>query len=68
MNLVLGHHEKLEYGSPVKPMIPETFALAYIDNLSAKVNTAQKVINENKNSDAEYSDRNYALETKLYLN
>ncbi|MBT5502711.1 HD domain-containing protein [Candidatus Falkowbacteria bacterium] len=68
LNLVLGHHEKLEYGSPVKPMIPETFALAYIDNLSAKVNTAQKVINENKNSDAEYSDRNYALETKLYLN
>jgi len=68
LNMILGHHERLEYGSPVRPMTREAFALAYIDNLSAKVNTAQKVYNANEGNDVKFSDRDFALETKLYLN
>ncbi len=67
LNIILSHHERLEFGSPVRPMTPEAFALCYIDNLSAKVNTARKVVNDNQNSDAEYSDKNFALDTKLFL-
>ena len=31
--LILSHHGKMEYGSPVKPIIPEAFMLNYIDNM-----------------------------------
>ncbi len=68
INMILGHHEKLEFGSPIKPMTREAFALAHIDNLSAKVNTANKVVKDLENTEQEFSDKNYALDTKLYLN
>ncbi len=68
LNIVLSHHEKLEFGSPVKPMTAEAFAVAYIDNLSAKVNTADQVVKNYSSGDHEYSDRIFALDTKLYLN
>ncbi|MBT4722985.1 HD domain-containing protein [Candidatus Falkowbacteria bacterium] len=67
LHLVLSHHGKLEYGSPVKPAIPEAFALSYIDGLSAKVNTAVKVKKENDNGNVDFSNYNFALENKLYL-
>jgi len=67
LNMILSHHEKLEFGSPVKPMTIEAFALAHLDNLSAKVNTAIRVKNEGENAAAEFSAKNFALETRLYL-
>jgi 3'-5' exoribonuclease len=67
LHLVLSHHGQLEFGSPVKPAIPEAFALAYLDNLSAKVNTAIKIKKENENSSSNFSNYNFALENKLYL-
>ncbi len=36
-HLVLSHHGELEFGSPVLPMTPEAFALAFIDNLDSKL-------------------------------
>lgn len=67
INCILGHHEKLEFGSPVRPMTREAFALAHIDNLSAKVNTANQLVEDQSENDEEFTDRNFALETKLYL-
>jgi 3'-5' exoribonuclease len=67
LHLVLSHHGQLEFGSPVKPAIPEAFALAYIDNLSAKINTAIKIKKENENSNSDFSNYHFALENKLYL-
>lgn len=67
INMILGHHEKLEFGSPMKPMTREAFALAHIDNLSAKVNTADKTVKDAENSEQEFSEKNFALDTKLYL-
>ena len=36
-HLVLSHHGELEFGSPVLPMTPEAFTLAFIDNLDSKL-------------------------------
>lgn len=36
-HLVLSHHGELQFGSPVLPMTPEAFALAFIDNLDSKL-------------------------------
>lgn len=36
-HLILSHHGKLEFGSPVEPMTPEAEILHFADNTSAKV-------------------------------
>jgi 3'-5' exoribonuclease len=36
-HLILSHHGKLEFGSPVLPMTPEAEILHYADNTSAKI-------------------------------
>lgn len=36
-HMVLSHHGKLEYGSPVLPMIPEAEMLTLIDNMDARM-------------------------------
>jgi len=36
VHCVLAHHGELEYGSPVRPCIPEAQLINYLDNISAK--------------------------------
>ncbi len=36
-HMILSHHGKLEYGSPVLPMIKEAEMLAFIDNIDARM-------------------------------
>lgn len=36
VHCILAHHGELEYGSPVKPAIPEAQLVNYLDNISAK--------------------------------
>jgi len=38
-HIVLSHHGKLEYGSPVRPYIMEAFVVASIDELDSKMDT-----------------------------
>lgn len=38
-HIVLAHHGKLEYGSPVRPYIMEAFVIASIDELDSKMDT-----------------------------
>lgn len=40
-HIVLSHHGKLEYGSPVVPCTPEAVLVSMIDNLDAKLYTVQ---------------------------
>ncbi len=68
IHLILSHHGKLEFGSPVKPMIPEAIALNHLDDLSTKVRVVDDLITANENNpDQEFSDKNFALDTKIYL-
>ena len=64
LHLVLSHHGKLEYGSPIKPMTAEAIALSQIDELSSKVNTSYKTIHDL--TDTNFSTYVRYFETELY--
>lgn len=40
---ILAHHGELEYGSPKKPAMAEAMALAFADNMDAKLETMEEV-------------------------
>ncbi|MHC4883952.1 MAG: 3'-5' exoribonuclease YhaM family protein [Planctomycetota bacterium] len=65
-HLVLSHHGKREYGSPILPAIPEALALHQIDNLDAKVFAANRIIDNDTNTTSEWTERSWMLETKLF--
>jgi 3'-5' exoribonuclease len=67
LHLIASHHGELAYGSPVKPMMTEAMALHYIDVLSAKIRIAERIKDENVNSGQDFTEKNYSLDTKLYL-
>lgn len=43
-HLILSHHGKPEWGSPVYPQLPEALALHHIDNLDAKLQAAEDIM------------------------
>lgn len=65
-HLILSHHGRYEYGSPVLPKIPEAFALHHLDNLDAKVETASKLIGLVTDPEKQWTDYSRALETQLF--
>lgn len=67
-HIVLSHHSKLEYGSPIKPSTIEACIVSKIDDLSSEVRVFQRVLNENENSESDFSGSEFALDyTKVYL-
>ena len=48
-HMVLSHHGKMEYGSPVVPMIKEAIILSMIDDLDAKIKMVEKSPWRNRN-------------------
>ncbi|MCD8351109.1 MAG: HD domain-containing protein [Planctomycetaceae bacterium] len=65
-HLILSHHGKYEYGSPVLPKIPEAFALHHLDNLDAKVETSNKLLDAIVDPEKTWSDFSRALDTQLF--
>jgi 3'-5' exoribonuclease len=65
-HLILSHHGRHEYGSPVLPKIPEAFALHHIDNLDAKVYAASRLIRDDPNVEGSWTERSWMLETRLF--
>lgn len=45
-HMVLSHHGKMEFGSPVIPMIKEAIILSMIDDLDAKIKMVEKAMDE----------------------
>lgn len=43
-HMVLSHHDKPDFGSPVAPMIKEALLLTYIDNLDSKMAITDKAL------------------------
>lgn len=54
-HVVLAHHGKLEYGSPVEPMIIEAVLLNKADDLDAEMNTLSQA--ETKTADNDWTDK-----------
>ncbi len=65
INVVLSHHGELEFGSPVKPKTPEAFAVAMLDNVSAKTNASYHMI-QTLGDGVEFSGYHRQLGTEIY--
>ncbi len=65
-HLILSHHGRFEYGSPVLPKIPEAFALHHLDNLDAKVETANRLLDGIQDPEKQWTEYSRALETALF--
>lgn len=65
MHLILAHHNQPEWGSPVRPAIPEALALHHLDALDAHLYVFEEIF-ENQDPGT-FSEPVYFLErTKLY--
>ena len=62
-HMVLAHHGQYEFGSPVLPMFLEAELLNMIDNLSAKINMFDKIMETL--SPGEFSQRIFSLENRM---
>jgi 3'-5' exoribonuclease len=65
-HMVLSHHGKLEFGSPVVPMTKEAFLLSMIDNLDSKMKIIDKTLAVTE--PGEFTDRIWALDNTTFYN
>lgn len=63
-HLVLSHHGQYEYGSPVLPMVPEAEILNIIDNLDARMNMFEKMVDSTEPKT--FSGRIFSLENRNF--
>lgn len=59
-HMILSHHGKMEFGSPVVPLTLEAEILSFIDNLDSRINMITKAINEI--NEGEFTPHQYGLE------
>ena len=63
-HMILSHHSKPEFGSPVPPLTREALALAMIDDFDAKMNVVDKAI---ENADlGSFTEKIFALDGRAY--
>ncbi len=61
-HMILSHHYEPEFGSPVKPLIPEAEILHYIDMIDARMFDMRKVLEEIE--PGQFSERLWSLENR----
>jgi 3'-5' exoribonuclease len=66
LHIVLSHHGRLEYGSPVLPKTPEALLVHYLDDLDGKLEVMFRAIRQR--AGGAWSPFNRALERMVYLN
>lgn len=54
-HMVVSHHGQYEFGSPKLPMTLEAIALHYLDNLDAKMHGVGQLIQQDANSDSNWT-------------
>lgn len=64
-HMLLSHHGKLEYGSPVLPLTREALLLSMIDDMDAKMVMLEKAFETTK--DNEYSERIFGLDNRSFF-
>lgn len=65
-HMILSHHGTYEFGSPKLPMTPEAIALHYLDNLDAKTNEFQSLIDSDPNSGSSWTPFQPNMQRKLF--
>ena len=63
-HMILAHHGKLEYGSPVLPQIMEAEALHMIDDFDAKMAIMKKELD--KTEPGEFTGRIYSMDNRCF--
>ncbi|MDP4178567.1 MAG: HD domain-containing protein [Bacillota bacterium] len=61
-HMILSHHYEPEYGSPVKPMIPEAELLHYLDIIDARMYDMSKAVSETNTGS--FSSKIWSLENR----
>ena len=62
-HMVLAHHGKMEFGSPVLPMIPEAEVLTLLDNLDARMYMMKQSLDTTQ--PGHFGPRVFALEGRM---
>ncbi|HBS10789.1 MAG TPA: hypothetical protein DEA28_03610 [Firmicutes bacterium] len=63
-HMILSHHGKLEYGSPITPLTREALLLSMIDDMDAKMMVLDKAYRDV--DEGSYTDRIFALDNASY--
>ena len=63
-HMVLSHHGKFEYGSPILPLTREAYLLSVIDDLDAKMMILDKAYDQTP--EGEFSSRIYAMDDRSF--
>ena len=63
-HMILAHHGKKEFGSPVLPMTREALVLSIADDLDAKMNILEKAYKDT--NEGEFTNRIYPLEDRAF--
>ena len=65
-HMIVSHHGEYAFGSPKLPMTLEAIALCCLDNLDAKMNTFQQLMQDDPNVDSPWTSFNPNLDRKLF--
>ena len=66
-HLILSHHGRHEYGSPVLPMMGEAFVLNFLDDLDAKINYLGRLAGQARGEGYQWSEYQRNLERFLFV-
>ncbi len=66
-HLILSHHGRYDYGSPVLPMIREAFVLNFADDLDAKMNYLDRLSRDAAAEGYQWTDYQRNMERFLYI-
>lgn len=66
-HLILSHHGRQEFGSPVVPMTAEALLLSFIDDMDAKMNLVDQLRSKLRSEEPAWSDYQRSLERHLLL-
>ncbi len=66
-HLILSHHGRLDFGSPIVPMTVEAFLLCQIDEMDSKMNLMEQLRHKQKSEGLQWSEYQRSLERFLYL-
>lgn len=66
-HLILSHHGRHEFGSPILPMTMEAFALHFLDDLDAKENYFRRLGDKRADAEEEYGWSDYQRTLERFL-
>jgi len=66
LHMILSHQGRQEFGSPILPKTPEAMVLYRLDDMSAKLSTAFKLLESDEGGDELFTNYQRNLETELY--